>query len=73
MLPGEVQNRLLDKHKPSYARWAFFIGVMLAGAEAKPCVSIITNSFTEQQVKGALKASGLYSCIDIKLMSPILL
>ena len=35
--------------KLNYAHWAFFIGIMLAGAEAKPCVSHVTNPFIEQQ------------------------
>lgn len=33
----------------NYARWAFFIRIMLAGADAKPCVSHVANPFIEQQ------------------------
>lgn len=42
MLPGEKYKTACwtnTEVKLNYARWAFFIEIMLAGAEAKPCVS----------------------------------
>lgn len=41
--------------KLDYAHWAFFIGIMLAGAEAKPCVSHVMNPFIKQQAMSIYK------------------
>lgn len=52
MLPGEKYKTARWANtavKLNCACWAFFIGIMLAGAEAKPYVSHVTNPFIEQQ------------------------
>lgn len=51
MLPGEKYKSARWTNtvvKLKYAHWAFsFIGIMLAGAEAKPCGSHVANPSIE--------------------------